>query len=488
MLNKPLSLFHFELLDFLRSTIAMRCSEEGFDDRTDRELQAFIANLPKMSLSDALEKYQYIFNERGPLYIEKQLYAAIPAKDFVELKVARYYPRLYRGIPRLFYKDNPTVSRLYPKFNQLPSLKKQAVTKAVLHYYDQFSIEGKISLLGKSQMASQILKARFPQLDIECAPLEKELTLQVDDHSITMGQSFGLGLHFLEKGILVPQARVCPVVQDALFLQWRKQENHFFLADLATATGGLVYLHALLKFLEHDPKDIDLCIPNLSWFIELLETKQLVLGVAHIEVYFKGQTFSVTTGVVGKTLRIFASETLSESDLLALIVISGPFVGICKHTSFSHCAALGKVFFYDAKAKEFIRDLLSLAENRLKESPSAISCIRSMWEALLLQIPKSENAWVDDSHFQERKSTIEIAFKLGEKLKTCQEGFKQLGSIIVKEFSANSFLCHLVQRAFCHKQFPEIKEFEETQMDLFAQGKQTFKELMHNCEKLRTMR
>jgi hypothetical protein len=61
-------------------------------------------------------------------------------------------------------------------------------------------------------------------------------------------------------------------------------------------------------------------------------------------------------------------------------------------------------------------------------------------------------------------------------------GYKKLAKIISEEFSVNSFLCHLVQRALVHKQNPLIGRLEAEEMELFISGCQSFKQLITSCQ------
>src|SRR3990167_4847459 len=73
-----------------------------------------------------------------------------------------------------------------------------------------------------------------------------------------------MGLHFLEKGVLVrkPLEASWRDISNPDLLRMRNPENLFYLAYLSTQIGGAIYLHALLKSLQQDDRSIDLCVPD----------------------------------------------------------------------------------------------------------------------------------------------------------------------------------------------------------------------------------
>ncbi len=581
------SLFHSELIKFLHEDVERRCAEEGFQPDADPQLQALLQGLSPTSsdeplpLDEIIDNYQHLFGTRGPIHIEKILMEALPAADFMALGLSRYYPRMYRGLPRLYHKSHPSQSHIKKNFTHLPSLKRQAVSKALFSLYAKLPARGKVTLftwvigdgLGDYVAAIEVLRllrGRLPDLEISFValvqekalsslsypegafliPYEREcplslltpeawqklrssdLILQLPtfyphtgslletlqsmpaDHPVPKIEILGeygflesswfhpksgnasLGLHFLEKGILVrkPCQASWDDVQNGRLLQWRSPEHHFYLAYLTTPLGGAIYLHALLKSLEADEKGIDICIPDLGWFVQFVERQnrsgrpllEWEMGVQAIEVYFEERVHTLSIAPTGKKVRLLCPGSLTQSDFRSLLALSGDWVAVRGNQSFSEVISQNKPFFYDGRehARYFMKDLIALAENRIGTYPSALTCFRGMQQGFLYNIPLQEGEWLDETFFQEREEWTAIALKLGLSLQDPQVGvgYRKLNQILAEEFSANAFLCHLVQRALCHRRDPMIEKLEKEEMDLFTAQAQTFAQLIRNVQ------
>ncbi|HSX11500.1 MAG TPA: hypothetical protein VLF94_07300 [Chlamydiales bacterium] len=568
------------MLDFLQRDVARRCAEEGFDAETDPQLQKLLKGISPsselFSLSEIVDDYQHLFGARGPVHLEKKLMEAFPVADFVALGLIRYYPRMYRGLPRLYTRESPSVGQIKRNFTHLPTLKKQAVSRALFSLYSKFPAKGKVSLftyvmndgLGDYAAAAdavRILKGRFPELEIHLIALVPSKTtlpaegawtipyegecpisliapemlalLRSSDLIIQMptyyphtaelltalqkidapnpvpkmelvgeygfvesswfhpkSGGYSMGLHFLEKGILIrklKQAQWSDIKNEQLRM-WLNPDNHFYLAYLATPMGGAIYLHALLKSLENDPRDIDLCVPDLGWLIQFVERQTQLnrpileweLGVSSIEVEFNGLKSSISLAPSGKKVRLFCPGQLAQSDFQALLTLSGNFVAVRGNQSLTEAISIGKSFFYDGQshARCFMKDLVALAENRISDHPTTLACIRGMNQSFLSNQPIEGETWVDETFFQEREEWTSTALSIGLALQDpdVAVGFKKLGQIVAAEFSANTFLCHLVQRDLCHRSHPHIEKQEAKELSLFTSDSQTFSQLILN--------
>ena len=415
---------------------------------------------------------------------------AFPMKDFVELGLTRYYPRIYRGLPRLYRKDNIAQSRIKKAFTHLPTLKKQAANRAVFSLYSTFPVNGKIGIISepdcfKALDAQRVLKNRF--LNAEVCLISSESS----DFDVTFQMPI-LGLHFLEKGILTRKLKpaIWSQVRNEDLNAWRNPDFLFYLADLTSPIGGAIYLHALLKSLENDEKGVDICSPDLSWFIQYLEIQQKTgrsvieweLGVKTIEVQFENSSHVIQIAPVGKKVRLLSPRNIDANDLQTLLSLSGEFTAVSTEQSLIEAISIGKPFFYDGQMHNFIRDLLALAENRIKEHPDALTCIRGINQSVLYSLPIQSAEWVDETFFHERDGWTSIALSIGLSLQdpNIALGFKTLSQIIAAEFSANTFLCHLVQRAFCHLQYPSLKDLEASELEIFGANVQTFTDLIQH--------
>lgn len=290
--------------------------------------------------------------------------------------------------------------------------------------------------------------------------------------------NYSMGLHFLEKGVFirdtVPEGNLKTLENQNLlnslfgsqkpeqkYLEEYLSSHHLYLAYLTSPIGGAIYLHALLQWQKLKSQTIDLCTPDLKWFIEYVKIqegqgkKSLLegdFGIQKIEIHFQGNTHTRTLGSSGKTLRIICPGPLSNADFRNLMSASQEFVAVRGDQSFSEAVSSEKLFFYDGAphARYFIKDLLALAENKLSSNKPALNFFRNMGKAFLYNLPESTTEWVEETFFQEKEPWAQIAASLAFSLKDPQtlQGCKALSQIIRSEYSFNKTLCHLVQRAF----------------------------------------
>lgn len=533
-----------------------------------------------LELPEIIEKYQQSLQKATPLHIEKTMMEDLPAKDYMELGLSRTYPRVFRGLPRSYLRDQPSTSKIKTNFDHLPSLKRAAISKALFSLYSKTETKGKVILFtyvmkdGHGDFiagleVSRLLSSRLPQIEIEFIALVPEgfsahfpntsliaykeecpldlipqevlermraadLILQLPTfypftHELieklkelpaakpmpkfeSVGEygfvdsswfhpksgAYSLGLHFLEKGILTRKA--CQAtwqdVQNERLKSWKRAENRFYLAYLATPMGGGIYLHALLKSLEEDPCDIDICVPDLNWFFAFYEKQKTAgrplleweVGVSSIDIYFGDKFSSLSLSSKGKKLRLLCPGALSQSDFRALLALSAEWVAIRGNQSFSEAVSQGKVFFYDGRghSRSFVKDFAAVAENRIRPFHGALECVRGMVQAFLYNLPVQEEPWVDETYFQELEDWTAIALKIAFALQDPETatGFKQLGKILSEEFSANSFLCHLVQRALFHRLHPYLESLEEENVSKFTRGDLKFRPLISTVSSL----
>src|SRR5690606_27501802 len=99
-----------------------------------------------LPLDEIIHNYHHLFGSKGPIHLEKSLLEAFPLKDFIELGLTRYYPRVYRGLPRLYHKHFPSTSQIANHFTHLPSLKKLIALKSLFSLYAKLPARGKVTL------------------------------------------------------------------------------------------------------------------------------------------------------------------------------------------------------------------------------------------------------------------------------------------------------------------------------------------------------
>lgn len=437
------------------------------------------------SLSEILEDFQ----SKGSIYLEKALLDAFPKIDL----------KMIRGLPRLYRRDKPSESHIKKNFAHLPGLKRLAASRFVFGMYTN-EVSGMVAILDGEGMAESILREGLPQVEFVKDPKDADLVLQMSQIG-KYGQletfhprsgSYSMGLHFLEKGILIPKNGPLRLEDEGL-KRWMSDERHFYLADLATPIGGAIYLHALLKSLERDARDIDICVPQLDWFIEFVQNREnqpiLVgnFGVQQIEIRFQEKSYVHSIQPEGKKVRLFCPGPISQTDYQTLMALSGEFVGVQGDRAFSEAVSADKVYFYDGKetAKNFIKDLVALAQNRIRGS--ALTVMHGIGNAFFAHLPEEEGEWVDETFFQEKEDWITIANSIGRALQNPDAvlGFKKFNGIIAREYAANDFICRLVNRALTHKKFPKMQQIESSEMALFLSNQQSFSK---TCEKLQVLR
>ena len=127
-----------------------------------------------------------------------------------------------------------------------------------------------------------------------------------------------------------------------------------------------------------------------------------------------------------------------------------------------------------------------MAENRIGDFPGALECIRGMANGFMYNLSVQEEDWVDETYFQTIEEWTVIALNIGLSLQDPKtyEGFRHLSQIITQERSANYYICHLVQRTFALRNYPELEEYEFKNLGDFISGSLTFEELILNQKKV----
>ena len=306
-----------------------------------------------------------------------------------------------------------------------------------------------------------------------------------------------MGLHFLEKGIFIKKmpsqeealllenhtllSKIFPVdrlERDAL--QEYRKVHRFYLAYLITKEGFALYMHALMKYLEKDDKDIDLCLNSIGFFISALREGASLFhkySIKEIEIHDESQVFVIPIAETGKKIRFFLFANISSSDFQKLLVLSEDFVGCRGDQSFTEAVSAEKVFFYDSPkhARAFLKDLLALGRNRISSHKSAVEFL-----SLFIDPPSGG--------FGLPLTIEEVGERIGELLQDpdTQVGIKQLSQILKEEYSVNQFLQHLVARALFFTKHPEGEKIEEFYLQEFIDGKKDLPQLAEAVSSLLT--
>lgn len=552
-----LSPFHQEIVGFLHAEARKRAG--------DVELKDF----EMLPLGEIVERYGHLFGEGGFSRVECDWMDSFSEKEFEELGLGKYFPRIYRGLPRVYARDNAMRSQIKSNFTGLADLRRLSVDRAVFSLYEGQSKKRKARIgifcwvmndgLGDwvaAQEAAHCLREKMPWLEILLFPIsdrtlepiydfpvhrelgllgEMDFVLQIPTfygEGVSAHESIGeygylesswfhpksgnrsMGLHALEKGIFIRTLHHRPsfaeVKQKELLrclfgteipgpieIEAYERSHRFHVGYLATPMGGSIYLHSLLKLYEWDGLDIDVCCPDLAWFIQWIEDRkksglpilQELFGVKEIVVQLFDQTHRVPVAEKGKVLRLISPGPISHADMQHLIALSGDWVGVRGNQTLSEAISAGKPFFYDGRdhARYLIKDLVAMAENRLSGYRSALHAFRMMSHAFLWNLPDETGDWVDESYFQRdgKLPWFEIAKELGGSLQDPDAiaGYKKYCRICAEEKAFNPFLCHLVERALCS---PAIRQAEKELVDLYAAGKISLTTLVKNL-RLRMM-
>src|SRR3990167_7603558 len=89
----------------------------------------FFSELLAYFHSDAVRQ---LLAEKNPYHIEADLLKAFAPRE--------YGVKVYRGLPRVYHRDQPTRSHVKPEFSHLPSLKQLVVERFIFPLYKQMPI------------------------------------------------------------------------------------------------------------------------------------------------------------------------------------------------------------------------------------------------------------------------------------------------------------------------------------------------------------
>lgn len=393
----------------------------------------------------------------------------------------------------------------YDSLEKIPSLEKAA--KQILRSADL------VVQIPTYYPKTVELIAEFELMDIKKpAPLFVSIGeygfIDSDDFHPGTG-TYALGLHFLEKGILIREPHSGSAFKDLehkellllLFanssptsLEEEKylQTHDFYFAYLATPIGGAIYLHALFELHRTNDKNIDLCTPDLGWFLGYIAMQQKAgrpyfeVEGWRIELYTQGTQYVLTDLPEHKTMRIFHTGPISSFDFKTLIFLSQEFVGVRGNQSFSEAISLNKLFFYDGKEHclPLMKDFLALATHRLKKGTRVVRFLQSMLEGIVSQLRFTDEDWVDESYFQEKRPWLDIAQEIGQALMhhAAVSDFKLLNQMIQKEHSANQFCLDLIQRALYQRAHPLSVQTEEEYIQEFLGNESSILEVLQKIK------
>lgn len=160
--------------------------------------------LDPSSLSFILEGYQQSSQQKQFTQVEGAWMNSFSEAEFEALGLKKYFPRIYRGLPRLYHRDNPSRSKIKQNFTDLGRLKNLSVERALFSLYDGFvpKVGTKVGIVSwvlsdglgdfmAAQETARILHERFPSLEIQLFAITKRSFLPSADFQTRLIQYEG---------------------------------------------------------------------------------------------------------------------------------------------------------------------------------------------------------------------------------------------------------------------------------------------------------
>jgi hypothetical protein len=260
-----------------------------------------------------------------------------------------------------------------------------------------------------------------------------------------------LGLHFLEKGVLIPHGineKPLPPLKNR------------YLAYLRSERGFIIFFAMLCTLKE----DIEIVIPIINSIfshIERLKSFAKLYSIAKIEIYTEEDICPIKIQSEGKTIKIFLQSHIPQNEFIDLMKTS-PIVGCRGNQSLLEALALSKPFFYDPVKHNlpFLHNLTILVQDRLPQLAPLFS---------LFNRKEGEN--------------IEEWLLIGEKLAdifassslSCE--IFSLFNLLKTEYCFNPILEGIVKRAAFIKKYPQHSGIEQGLISKMIQKKEPFESL-----------
>lgn len=270
-----------------------------------------------------------------------------------------------------------------------------------------------------------------------------------------------LGLHSLEKGVLIksmpPQhpdtwGLVDGKIQNMLTSP-RNNNIVFVFAYLLSVRGAWVYLHLLLLSLKDLLRpQIELAVPDARHLAHLILSKKIdwkELRVKRVELALPEGQITLEVGVEGKTFKVVHLGPIDSESAKAMISLSKGIVACRGDQSFSEVISIGKPFFYDPPqhSQPFLHSLKVIA----KQLTSA--CLND-WIQLSIDCLQT-NIMLETLADRARDALFN------------DRAFKELGSLIQNNYSANAYIQQVITRKAIHRMEPDLADKEEKLLTSF---------------------
>jgi hypothetical protein len=178
-----LSPFYQEIIAHLQSKVLERFDESILIGQFSEQLQQLakmeVGDLDPAIFSTMIERYNAAEEQTQLSRVEGDWMNAFSEREFESLGLKNYFPKIYRGLPRLYHRDNPSRSKIKKNFTSLSRLKISSVERALFSLYDHFEPKAgtRIGILVwvmpdglgdwmAAQETARVLHERFSELEI----------------------------------------------------------------------------------------------------------------------------------------------------------------------------------------------------------------------------------------------------------------------------------------------------------------------------------
>ncbi len=187
---------HAEMLAFLRNHVKTKTRDipvlidSALQQQTSPELEGMVQHVNRLIQE----------NENK---IESRWLSSLSKQEFELLNLGAYYPRIYRGLPRLYHRDDPSRSIIQENFHHLHLLKLESIDRAMCSLFADVPIEGVFRLIILTHViaddlgdyiaaieTARILKEALPALQITLILVSAQQLPPVEGLNIEVAQEW----------------------------------------------------------------------------------------------------------------------------------------------------------------------------------------------------------------------------------------------------------------------------------------------------------
>lgn len=521
--------FHNQLLNFVENRVITKLKEKPnkipFFIQCLKDIDNLRKNHEDVVLEKVTSEYHEFFFKDNQVNLESVLLSLIEYKEFVFLGISnQFFPKMIRGLPRIYKKENPAESRIKPPFDHLFFLTRHFIDKAILSLYKNCKIKpDTIGLLFEDnkwdkiylEHSIKIIEKLIPQLNVKIIDLSSENallplvlkfsnpSLQIDstiEKSEKQSSSYefiggygtmekenrsSFGLYFLEKGVLT----YIYEKDELLNVTKANTGENFYFCSIHNSDSIDLYLSFLMKYLRSDTQNIEVMFfydyplknfnKDRGYFFQELEKQRE--SIEKIEIIIDGEVINTLSfSSSGKTIRMTYKSDLTKEEVLSCFLSSKSPVGCSADFSFSLAISTNKVFFLDVLEgkSSLLKDLLAIAKNRIHNYKKAILFLEVLSQVQFSYQNNDLSDFVSEDYFQDsqdidKDDLIKKLVILLEDPMTIK-GLKSLNRVIYEEYSANEILVNQIKRALFHYYHPTMSSLENLYISRFLLRNITF--------------